>query len=72
VSTPRTLARRYARALLDVAGTHGADAVLALRDELRAFAPVLAGHPELSVDGMVGLFSVAKMAPEIREKIAEG
>jgi F-type H+-transporting ATPase subunit delta len=47
VSTPRTLARRYARALLDVAGTGGADAVLALRDELRAFAPVLAGHAEL-------------------------
>jgi F-type H+-transporting ATPase subunit delta len=48
VSTPRTLARRYARALLDVAGAHGADAVLALRDELRVFAPVLAGHPELA------------------------
>lgn len=48
MSTPRTLARRYARALLDVAGAQGADAVLALRDELRAFAPVLAGHPELS------------------------
>lgn len=48
MSTPRTLARRYARALLDVAGARDADAVLALRDELRAFAPVLAGHPELS------------------------
>ena len=48
MSTSRTLARRYARALLDVAGARGADAVLALRDELRAFAPVLAGHPELA------------------------
>jgi F-type H+-transporting ATPase subunit delta len=40
---PRALARRYARALLDVAG---ADA-LALRDELRAFGPIVEGHPEL-------------------------
>jgi F-type H+-transporting ATPase subunit delta len=44
---PRALARRYARALLDVATRRGADAALALRDELRAFAPILAGHPEL-------------------------
>jgi F-type H+-transporting ATPase subunit delta len=43
----RTLARRYARALLEVADRRGPNAVLALRDELRAFAPVVAGHPEL-------------------------
>lgn len=43
----RALARRYARALLDVAAAQGSDSVLALRDELRALAPVLAGHPEL-------------------------
>jgi F-type H+-transporting ATPase subunit delta len=40
---PRALARRYARALLDVAG---GDA-LALRDELRAFGRIVEGHPEL-------------------------
>jgi F-type H+-transporting ATPase subunit delta len=45
--TPRALARRYARALLDVADKQGPNAALALRDELRAFAPVVAGHPEL-------------------------
>lgn len=44
---PRALARRYARALLDVADQQGPNAVLALRDELRAFAPIVAGHPEL-------------------------
>lgn len=42
----RSLARRYARALLEVASPDGTDAVLALRDELRAFAPV-AGHHEV-------------------------
>jgi F-type H+-transporting ATPase subunit delta len=42
----RSLARRYARALLDVASPNGTDAVLALRDELRAFAPV-AGRDEV-------------------------
>jgi F-type H+-transporting ATPase subunit delta len=47
VSTPSTLGRRYARALLAVAGATGADAVLALRDELRAFTPLLEGHAEL-------------------------
>ena len=45
--SPRALARRYARALLDVADRQGPNAVLALRDELRAFAPIVAGHPEL-------------------------
>lgn len=44
---PRTLARRYARALLDVAERQGPNAALALRDELRAFAAIVAGHPEL-------------------------
>ena len=44
---PRALARRYARALLDVAGREGREATLALRDELRAFAGVVSGHPEL-------------------------
>jgi len=39
----RALARRYARALLDVAG---GDA-LALRDELRAFGQAVEAHPEL-------------------------
>jgi F-type H+-transporting ATPase subunit delta len=43
----RALARRYARALFDAALGEGADAPLALRDELRAFAPLLAGHAEL-------------------------
>jgi F-type H+-transporting ATPase subunit delta len=44
---PRALARRYARALVDVAERQGPNAALALRDELRAFAPIVAGHPEL-------------------------
>ena len=47
MSAPSTLARRYARALLAVAGAAGTDAVLALRDELRAFTPHLEGHAEL-------------------------
>jgi F-type H+-transporting ATPase subunit delta len=41
------LARRYARALLEVAGREGEAAALALRDELRAFAPLVWGHPGL-------------------------
>jgi len=45
--TVRALARRYARALFDAAAHQGPEAPLALRDELRAFAPLLAGHPEL-------------------------
>ena len=45
--TVRALARRYARALLDVAAHQGAQVPLALRDELRAFAPLLTGHAEL-------------------------
>jgi F-type H+-transporting ATPase subunit delta len=40
---PRALARRYARALLEAAGPEA----LALRDELRAFGPVVDGHREL-------------------------
>ena len=43
----RALARRYARALLEVAGASGRAAVLALRDELGAFVPQLAAHPQL-------------------------
>lgn len=44
---PRRLARRYARALLEVAAAKGAKAVLGLRDELRALVPQLAAHGEL-------------------------
>ena len=44
---PRALARRYARALLEVATKDGREAVLALRDELRGFVPALLGHAEL-------------------------
>jgi len=44
---PRALARRYARALLDVAGGRGEGVALALRDELRAFAPIVTGHASL-------------------------
>jgi F-type H+-transporting ATPase subunit delta len=40
---PRALARRYARALLEAAGGEA----LALRDELRAFGPVVSDHREL-------------------------
>ena len=43
----RSLARRYARALFDAARREGPDVPLALRDELRAFAPLLTGHDEL-------------------------
>jgi F-type H+-transporting ATPase subunit delta len=43
----RALARRYARALLDVGGSQGRDAALSLRDELRGFAAIVAGHAEL-------------------------
>jgi F-type H+-transporting ATPase subunit delta len=45
--TVRALARRYARALFDAAAHWGPEAPLALRDELRAFAPLLSGHAEL-------------------------
>jgi F-type H+-transporting ATPase subunit delta len=45
--TARALARRYARALFDAALREGPEAPLALRDELRAFAPFLTGHAEL-------------------------
>jgi F-type H+-transporting ATPase subunit delta len=46
--TVRALARRYARALFDAAARQGPEVPLALRDELRAFGPVLTGHAELS------------------------
>ena len=45
--TVRALARRYARALFEAAAQQGGQAPLALRDELRAFAPLLASHAEL-------------------------
>jgi F-type H+-transporting ATPase subunit delta len=45
----RALARRYARALVEVAGDSGRDAVLALRDELMAFVPQLTGHEQLQL-----------------------
>jgi len=44
---PRALARRYARALLDVAARQGKAATLALRDELRTLSALLCGHAEL-------------------------
>lgn len=44
---PRALARRYARALLDVARGTGGDGALALRDELRSFVSLVAAHAEL-------------------------
>jgi F-type H+-transporting ATPase subunit delta len=47
VSSPRSLARRYARALLEVAASEGRAAALALRDELRGFVPQLLAHPQL-------------------------
>lgn len=45
----RALSRRYARALLAVAGDSGGDAVLALRDELAGFVPQLGSHPQLQL-----------------------
>ncbi len=48
-SAPRALARRYARALVEVATADGAKAVLSLRDELRGFVPQLAGHAQLKL-----------------------
>jgi F-type H+-transporting ATPase subunit delta len=47
VSASRALARRYGRAFLEVAGSQGRDATLALRDELRAFTAAVSGHPGL-------------------------
>jgi F-type H+-transporting ATPase subunit delta len=41
------LARRYARALLEVADREEGGVALALRDELRAFAALVWGHPAL-------------------------
>jgi F-type H+-transporting ATPase subunit delta len=45
--SPHALARRYARALLEVADAQGGNAALALRDELREFEPLLQGSAEL-------------------------
>jgi F-type H+-transporting ATPase subunit delta len=45
--TARSLARRYARALFDIAAREGEDVPLALRDELRAFTPLLTENAEL-------------------------
>jgi F-type H+-transporting ATPase subunit delta len=47
MSSPRALARRYAKALLEVAASAGAKDVLVLRDELASFVPLVDGHPEL-------------------------
>jgi len=47
VSHARSLARRYARALVEVAAAEGRAAALALRDELRGFVPQLLAHPQL-------------------------
>jgi F-type H+-transporting ATPase subunit delta len=44
----RALARRYARALVDVAEARGKDVALALRSELVAFAGLLREHPDLA------------------------
>lgn len=44
---PRALARRYARALVSVATERSLDSAVALRDELRAFASLLARTSEL-------------------------
>lgn len=43
----RALARRYARALLDVAAEEGKDAAGRLKVELRALAAILEAHPGL-------------------------
>jgi len=43
----RALGRRYARALLQVAGPDGRERALALRDELQAFAEQIERHAEL-------------------------
>ncbi len=45
--TARSLARRYARALHDVALPAGPDVPLALRDELSRLATLVGGHAEL-------------------------
>jgi len=72
---PRFLARRYARALLDVANEGGRRGVLALRDELRAFVSQLdkpqlkraLAHPALGAEPkrrlMLALAKAAKLKP---------
>ena len=45
--SPRAVARRYARALLDVAERAGGEATLELRDELRSFWPIVSDHAGL-------------------------
>lgn len=44
---PRALARRYARALVDVAQASGSQEMLRLRDELQGFTPLLESHEGL-------------------------
>jgi len=80
---PRSLARRYARALLDVANEGGRRGALALRDELRAFVPQLDGHPQLRLAlahpalgaeqrrrVMLALAEAAKVTPLVKRLVA--
>jgi len=80
---PRSLARRYARALLDVANEGGRQGALALRDELRAFVPQLDGHPQLRLAlahpalgaeqrrrVMLALAEAAKVTPLVKRLVA--
>jgi F-type H+-transporting ATPase subunit delta len=78
---PRSLARRYARALLEVANAGGKRGVLALRDELRAFVPQLRepqlskalAHPALGAEPkrrlMLALAKAAKLTPLARRLV---
>jgi F-type H+-transporting ATPase subunit delta len=61
---PRALARRYARALLEVAERSGENATLALRDELRAFWPLVSGHA-----GLVRALVLPGLRPELRRRL---
>jgi F-type H+-transporting ATPase subunit delta len=47
MSSASALARRYAKALLEVAASSGGREVLALRDELAGFVPLVDDHAEL-------------------------
>lgn len=64
LSAPRALARRYARACLEVARSQGRDATLALRDELRALAAAVAGHP-----GLLGALRNPGLGAERRRRL---
>ena len=78
---PRSIARRYARALLDVANEGGRRGVLALRDELRAFVPQLdhpqlrmaLAHPALGAEPkrrlMLALAEAAKVTPLVKRLV---